>query len=133
MGLRRLERAGLAERLPDPRDRRAVRFFLTPKGKRLYGKALRFRWHTARPLLAGLMPQEREMLLDLLDKAIRGAEVEIGRRRDEGKRAFSGGIDDAQTSGLQSRGSKHTRFLLRLWACIAACPRDGALGQRRET
>ena len=91
MGLRRLERAGLAERLPDPRDRRAVRFFLTPKGKRLYGKALRFRWHTARPLLAGLMPQEREMLLDLLDKAIRGAEVEIGRRRDEGKRAFSGG------------------------------------------
>jgi len=84
-------------------------------------------------LLAGLTPQEREVLLDLLDKAIRGAKMETGRRQDGGKGAFSGGIDDAQTSGLQSRGSKHTRFLLRLWACIAACPRDGALGQRRET
>lgn len=91
MGLRRLERAGLVERLPDPRDRRAVRFFLTPKGKRLYSKALQFRRRKARLLLAGLTPQEREVLLDLLDKAIRGAETEIGHRQDEGKRAFSRG------------------------------------------
>ena len=91
VGLRRLEQIGLVERLPDPRDRRAVRFFLTPKGKRLYSKALQFRRRKARLLLAGLTPQEREVLLDLLDKAIRGAEMEIGHRQDEGKKAFSGG------------------------------------------
>ena len=72
MELRRLEQAGLAERLPDPRDRRAVRFFLTPKGKRLHSRALRFRWGKARLLLAGLTSQEREVLLDF----------SLGRRKE---------------------------------------------------
>ncbi len=91
VGLRRLERAGLVERLSDLQDRRAVRFFLTPKGKRLHRRALQFRRRKAQLLLANLTPQEQEVLLDLLDKAIRGAEIKIGHHQDEGKSAFSGG------------------------------------------
>jgi|Deesub1362B_J571_1020462.scaffolds.fasta_scaffold03112_7 DNA-binding MarR family transcriptional regulator len=91
VGLRRLERAGLVERLPDPQDRRAVRFFLTPEGKRLCRRAHRFRRRKAQLLLASLTPQEQEVLLNLLDKAIRGAEMEIGHHQDEGRSAFSGG------------------------------------------
>ncbi len=76
VGVRRLERVGLLERRPDPRDRRAVRLSLTVAGETLRQRAQGFRQRKARRLLAGLTPQEQETLLDLLERAIRSAEVE---------------------------------------------------------
>jgi DNA-binding MarR family transcriptional regulator len=62
VGVRRLEEAGLLEREPNPRDRRSLRLFLTAQGQKV------------QRLLAGLTPQERETLLDLLERAINVAE-----------------------------------------------------------
>jgi len=72
--VRRLEEAGLLERRPDPRDRRAVRLFLTAQGEALHRRAQDFRRRKIRRLLAGLTPQEQETLLDLLERAISAAE-----------------------------------------------------------
>jgi len=74
VGVRKLEEAGLVGRQPDPKDRRAVRLFLTAKGEALYQKVQEFRRRKARKLLAGLSPQEQETLLNLLERAISAAE-----------------------------------------------------------
>jgi len=74
VGVRRLEEAGLVERRPDPKDRRAVRLFLTAEGEALYQRVQEFRRRKAQRLLAGLSPQEQETLLNLLERAISMAE-----------------------------------------------------------
>ncbi|HEY77453.1 MAG TPA: winged helix-turn-helix transcriptional regulator [Thermoflexia bacterium] len=74
VGVRRLEEAGLVERRPDPRDRRAVRLFLTPQGEALHRRAQAYRRQKAQRLLVGLTPQEQESMLDLLERAISAAE-----------------------------------------------------------
>jgi len=74
VGMRRLERAGLVERRPDPQDRRAVRFFVTPQGEALHQEAHTFRRCKVARLLEGLTPQEQDTLLDLLERAIGAAE-----------------------------------------------------------
>ena len=79
VGMRRLEKAGLVARQPDPQDRRAVRFFLTPQGEVLHREARTFRRRKVARLLEGLTPQEQDALLDLLDRAIGAAERAQGR------------------------------------------------------
>jgi len=74
VGVRRLEEAGLLEREPDPKDRRSVRLFLTAQGQTLQQRARGLRRQKVQRLLAGLTPQERETLLDLLERAISAAE-----------------------------------------------------------
>lgn len=74
VGVRRLEEAGLLEREPDPKDRRSIRLFLTAQGQTLHQRARALRWQKVQRLLAGLTPQERETLLDLLERAINVAE-----------------------------------------------------------
>jgi len=74
VGVRRLEDAGLMEREPDPKDRRSIRLFLTAQGQTLHQRARGLRWQKIQRLLAGLTPQERETLLDLLERAINVAE-----------------------------------------------------------
>lgn len=76
VAVRRLEKAGLLKRQPDPRDGRAVQIFLTAQGEKLYRKVQDFRRRKARRLIAGLTPQEQKTLLDLLEKAISTAEKE---------------------------------------------------------
>ncbi|MGY4707709.1 MarR family winged helix-turn-helix transcriptional regulator [Candidatus Bipolaricaulota sp. J31] len=80
VALRRLEELGLVERRPDPRDRRAVRFTLTPEGKALQRRAAGFKHRRARTLLAPLSPAERETLVRLLEKAL--SALEKGERRE---------------------------------------------------
>ena len=75
VGVRRLEEAGLLERQPHPADGRAVRLFLTDRGQALQQQARAFRLDKMRRLLAGLTPEEQEMLLALLGRAVDAAEA----------------------------------------------------------
>jgi len=74
IGVRQLEEAGLMERQPDPHDGRAVQLFLTPKGQELHQSTHEFRCRRFQRLLTGLTPEERIMLLDLLERAVSAAE-----------------------------------------------------------
>ncbi len=67
-----LEREALAERLPDPIDRRALRVRLTTKGRQLARRL--FAQHSAwiAGLFASLSPAERGQLAKLLTKAAAG-------------------------------------------------------------
>ncbi len=76
VGVRRLEEAGLVERRPNPQDGRAIRVFPTARGEDLHRRVRRFRQRKVRRLLASLSMQERETLLDLLERAISAAERE---------------------------------------------------------
>ncbi len=73
VGIRHLEDAGFIERRPHPSDKRAVQFFLTPKGQELFEQAHAFRRRTFEALLQGLTPEERQTLLQLWHKAISSA------------------------------------------------------------
>ncbi|MCP4536379.1 MAG: MarR family transcriptional regulator [Chloroflexi bacterium] len=70
VGVRRLEKAGLVERQPDPKDGRSVQFFLTVQGQALHEHALVFRRGKMRQMLSGLTSEETPTLLTLLEKAI---------------------------------------------------------------
>lgn len=74
--VRRLEEAGLLHRQPDPADGRAVRLFLTDEGQAVQQQARGFRLGKMRRLLAGLTPEEQEMLLALLERAVGATENE---------------------------------------------------------
>ncbi len=76
VGVRQLEKAGFMGRQPHPLDGRAVQVFLTPKGQALYQRTHEFRRQRFERLLTGLTPEERSMLLDLLERAICTAENE---------------------------------------------------------
>lgn len=73
-GVRRLEKGGLLERKPDPKDGRAIMLSLTAQGHALQEQARAFRLEKMRRLLAGLMTEERATLLTLLEQAISAAE-----------------------------------------------------------
>ncbi len=75
VGVRRLEAMGLLERRPDPRDKRAIQLFLTERGQALRQQAYTFRREKMRRMLAGLTPEERITLLELLERAINAAEA----------------------------------------------------------
>ncbi|WP_433254255.1 MarR family winged helix-turn-helix transcriptional regulator [Streptosporangium sp. CA-135522] len=64
--LDRLERAGLVARTPDPDDRRALRVSLTARGLQTINEAVTAGLGPQHEALAGLSPQERERLGDLL-------------------------------------------------------------------
>lgn len=70
VSIRHLEEAGFIDRRPHPADRRAVQIFLTPKGRELYQQTYAFRRQTFERLLSGLTLDERQTLLELLEKAI---------------------------------------------------------------
>ena len=74
VGVRRLEKAGVLERQPNPQDGRSIRLFLTPQGETLYRRAQDFRRGRVRRLLSGLTPQEQETLLDLWERALGAVE-----------------------------------------------------------
>ena len=76
VGVRRLEKAGLSERQPDPQDGRAVRLSNTAKGQTLCERARAFRRDKMRRLLKGLTAEEGATLLTLMERAISVAEQE---------------------------------------------------------
>ena len=73
VGVRRLEKAGLLERQPDPQDGRAIQLFLTTQGQALCQRARAFRRDKMQRLLKGLTPEESATLLTLLERAISAA------------------------------------------------------------
>ena len=66
--LDRLEKDGLIERVPDPRDRRGVRVFLTETGCELVDRVIETRFADATQIESCLSPNEAEVLSDLLQK-----------------------------------------------------------------
>jgi DNA-binding MarR family transcriptional regulator len=73
----RTERNGLVRREPDPRDQRAVRVALTPRGRTL---AAGFYAETCRrieQLPAGLDAADRDVLADLLGRVVLANEVPV--------------------------------------------------------
>lgn len=73
----RTERNGLVRREPDPRDTRAVRVALTPRGSKL---AEEFYAETCRRidrLPGGLSAGERDLLAGLLGRVVRDNEVPV--------------------------------------------------------
>ena len=81
VGVRRLEKAGLLERQPDPQDGRAIQLLPTTQGNALCQRALTFRRDKMERLLKGLTPKERSTLLTLLEQAITSAEEEASTAR----------------------------------------------------
>ena len=76
IGVSQLEDAGFLTRQPDPQDGRAVQLYLTPKGQELHQRTHEFRCKKFERLLTGLTPQERTIMLALLEKAIQTVEIE---------------------------------------------------------
>ena len=64
--LDRLEDAGWVERRPDPDDRRVRRLFLTETARPLMEQFEQLASETREASLAGLTPEERQQLVDLL-------------------------------------------------------------------
>ena len=63
-----LEEAGLLERRPDPDDRRVRGLFLTRKGRSVLEKAGKIAIDYETQLCAGINREEREQLIDLLQR-----------------------------------------------------------------
>jgi DNA-binding MarR family transcriptional regulator len=68
--VRQLEGAELIARRPNPNDGRAVLLSLTPKGRELHDQTHVFRRQTFEKLLSGLTPEERDIMLTLMEKAL---------------------------------------------------------------
>lgn len=75
--LDRMEQAGWIERRPDPSDRRARLLYMTDKAKPVFDRILECGYATRMDALTGLAPDERESLLDLLQR-VRGNLTERG-------------------------------------------------------
>ena len=63
-----LEEAGLVERRPDPEDRRVRGLHLTKKGRGVLERAIKIAIDYETQLCAGINREERELLIDLLQK-----------------------------------------------------------------
>lgn len=66
--LDKLEQAGLIKRHPDPKDRRALKIALTPKGFALADKMVKSHVQTEANKLKKLTKNQQQTLLDLLAK-----------------------------------------------------------------
>jgi DNA-binding MarR family transcriptional regulator len=79
-----LERAGLANRRPHARDRRAREVLVTPKGRRTLTRARELAEHVEADVLQGLDPVERRQLVTLLRKASAAAPPQPPWSAEEG-------------------------------------------------
>lgn len=74
VGVRRLLRAGMLERKPDPNDRRATQLTLTRRAIEMHERFVKSKYEVMGRFLSGLNQSEQKQLLDLLEKAIRQEE-----------------------------------------------------------
>jgi DNA-binding MarR family transcriptional regulator len=72
-----LEDAGLVERRPDPEDRRVRGLYLTRTGRGVLKRASEVAIEHETRLCAGINREEREQLIDLLQK-LQSAQTELG-------------------------------------------------------
>ncbi|MGA9370957.1 MAG: MarR family transcriptional regulator [Solirubrobacterales bacterium] len=68
-----LEDAGLAERRPHPKDRRAREVTLTPKGRRVAKRARDLAFDIEDEVLRGLTAPQRREMINLMRRALEGA------------------------------------------------------------
>jgi DNA-binding MarR family transcriptional regulator len=68
--LARMERDGLIVRMPHPRDRRAVRNFLSEKGRAIEAKAVAVAQEADQALFKGFRRFEKELMLEYMRWAI---------------------------------------------------------------
>lgn len=79
--LKRMERDGLIERVPDPEDRRQARVHLTPRARALEAVLTGAARAANEAALAGLGPEEREQFLALVRRVIANLEQDNEGRR----------------------------------------------------
>ena len=79
-----LEGAGLATRRPSPKDRRAREIDITPKGRRLLGRAREMLAEAEDDVLSGLTAEERRELVTLLRRALESAPAQPPWSSEEG-------------------------------------------------
>jgi DNA-binding MarR family transcriptional regulator len=79
-----LEREGLAERRPHPKDRRAREVRITAKGRRTLQRGRRMAMQVEDDVLRGLTTAERRELLGLLRRALDSAPPQSLWRSEEG-------------------------------------------------
>jgi MarR family transcriptional regulator for hemolysin len=87
----RMEEAGWVERRPDPRDRRARLLYMTKKVAPVMERMRALAEETRNEALAGLSPERREALLDLLIQ-VRG---NLSARNGRGELEDAGGVSNA--------------------------------------
>jgi DNA-binding MarR family transcriptional regulator len=83
----RLERSGLATRVPDERDRRIKRIFLTPKGKRLVERLRDVSLYFNQRVLEGIPSEELAVTTAALRRLKANLQNFLGPRADAGLRA----------------------------------------------
>jgi MarR family transcriptional regulator, lower aerobic nicotinate degradation pathway regulator len=79
-----LEQAGLAERRPHAKDRRAREVAITTKGRRTLERGRRMATQVEDEVLGGLTAAERRQLLALLRRALESAPAQSPWRGEEG-------------------------------------------------
>lgn len=79
--LKRMERDGLIERVPDPGDRRQARIHLTPRARGLEEVLTGSARAANAAALAGLSEEERETFLALARRIVRNLEQDAGDER----------------------------------------------------
>ena len=70
-----LEKNGLVERIPDPKDLRQKRIFLTTKGGQLYKKLMPLAMQVQEKATQGIEPDEMEICKNILLKIYNNIEV----------------------------------------------------------
>jgi DNA-binding MarR family transcriptional regulator len=75
IGVKKMEQNGVIERKPNPSDARSVQFFLTRRGQKIFEHHLAFQRRKFQKLLSGLSQQEKNTLIDLLERALQSAEM----------------------------------------------------------
>lgn len=74
VGLRRLEKAGWLARHPDPQDKRATCISLTNKSQKMLQRVKSAQSKGVQQFLIGLSPDEKNQLIELLEKAVAAVE-----------------------------------------------------------
>ena len=79
--LKRMERDGLIERIPDPEDRRQARIYLTPRGRELEEVLTGSAREVNAVALAGLSTEESQQFLALMRRVVRNLEQDGGEEK----------------------------------------------------
>lgn len=83
VGMRKLEDVGLVERQPNLSDKRSVQFYLTKNGDALHRKIQVAHRRKFQRILSGLSASEQKTLIELLQRALRGTEINLPEKGDE--------------------------------------------------
>ena len=81
--LARMEKKGFIELRPDPKDRRSKRVYLLPKAQEIFDLMDQTIDKNEQDLIRGFSPEEQELFLQLLDRAIQNMAQENCKPKEE--------------------------------------------------